>query len=202
MNGQNREEESEALEILKTYVSMEEYTGYIIADKPDLQNPDMRAGVEVVRAFHQNEPKVSNAVHQSILCQRGEPHKIYKPKALENILEQNKSELLNLGGIIVGYKSPNLIEEAEAVLIDFIDGKAQKRQTQYTTVDFCDLFVFDETTCAGSDYFKRRTISIANTLFCKDNYHMFFAKIFIYHRNYCLLSIIDIKQKKVSFIEC
>ena len=201
MNGQNREEEHKALEILKTYVSMDEYTKYIIVDKPDLQSPEMRTGVEVVRAFHKNVPEVSNAVHQNILCQRGEPHKTYKPKALKNILEQNKSELLRLNGTVIGYKSPNLIEEAESVLINTIDEKVQKLQTQYTAVDSCDLFIFDETDCAGLDWFKRRTTTISNTLFNKEHLDIFFAKVFICRRNYNLLGIIDMKLKEVSFIE-
>ena len=201
MNGQNREEERKALEILKTYVSMDEYAKFIISDKPDLQNPEMRTGVEVVRVFNPNEKQTSDAVHKNILHQRGESDRFFRPNVLKRFLEMSKSKLLTSAGNIIGYQTQNHIGEAESILMNSINEKAQKIQTQYTAVDSCDLFMFDKTDCAGSVCFKDRTTSIANTLFNKENLDIFFAKIFVCRRNYNLLGIIDMKQKEVSFIE-
>ena len=201
MNGQNREEEREALEILKKYVSTDEYTKYIIADKPDLQNPEMRTGVEVVRVFNPNEKQTSDAVYKNILHQRGESDRFFRPDVIKCFLETSESKLLTSAGNIIGYQTRNHIEEAESILMNSINEKAQKLQTQYTAVDSCDLFMFDETDCAGSEWFKDRTTSIANTLFSKENLDIFFAKVFVCRRNYNVLSIIDMMLKEVCFIE-
>ena len=83
-NGQNREEEKRALELLKQYHVDSRYNNLKILDEPDLQDNELRIGVEVVRCKNQNESAI-----------KGDIHNKKDDKALKKVRNNKNHELLS-----------------------------------------------------------------------------------------------------------
>ncbi len=141
MNGQERKEEKEALEILRSLVSEEKYKDCIIRDKPDIHDINGKVGIEVVTACFEDEKKASSVIHSVIVSETEKTKPKYSHEKIGQILKPDGITKLMLDDKLSGFTNSVRLEESVEKLQTVISKKHDLLSDYQDFMEY-ELFVF------------------------------------------------------------